>query len=334
MSALTVNRRRMNNVMLRPQAVRTWNQPAYADRGEATHVQARWIRDCNARGEYVRDFSGKVITTFDGLPDSDFATGGPYFEYPVDIPWQDWMDLMLAEDDVCYAFLGVETARPSAANGGYELHIKSHTPKHGRWTNLYWATTYAAYKPYRAATGSNRIIDVHEVNGACTVTLIDPADGNRATITANMLTDSDDLSARPACQTGNVAMYRGTIDTTQSTALRLAGHINEPIYEALKIGGSTSQSYDPAYVRTRWTDGKTWNLPYIATCYNYGTNYYEVQYKEGGQTIYDGIPVYYSLTREGGMLNRVDGKVTFSQGKRPFKAVFDDGIVVDTEVAG
>lgn len=324
MSALTVNRRRMNNIMLRPQAVRTWTRPAYADRGETISVTGKTLKDNALKGRYFNDADGKKIQNVSEYADT--AT--------VPVQWAEWWDMMLAEDDVCYAYLGVETNRPSAANGGYELHIKQHTPDMGKWANLYWATTYAAYRPYRAATHSNRIIDIHEINGACTVTLIDPADGNRETLTATMLTDSDDLEARPTCQTGNVAMHHGTVDTTTSTALRLAGHINEPICEALKIGGSTSQAYDPTGVRTRWNDGKTWSIPYVATCFKYGTNYYEIQYKENGETIYDGIPVYYSLTREGGLLNRVDGKIIFSQGRRPLKAVFDDGLNIPEVDAG
>ena len=151
-----------------------------------------------------------------------------------------------------------------------------------------------------------------------------------------MLTDTDDVENRPTCQTGNVAGHHGTIDTTKTIALKLAGHINEPIAETLKIGGATSVAYDPANVRTRWADGKTWSATngYWATCYKYGTNYYEIQYKENGETVYDGIPVYFSLTKEGGMLNRVSGKIAFSQGTRPFKAVFDDGLNIPEEVQG
>ena len=332
----------MMMMMMRPtariKATRSWNQPAYADRGEPMHVQAKYIRDCNTRGKYVRDFNGNVITTFDGLPDSAFSTGGQYFEYSVDIPWQDWMDLMLAEDDVCYAYLGVETNRPSAANGGYELHIKSHTPAHGRWENLYWATQYKAYRPYKSSTGSYRIVDIHEVDGACTLTMIDTVDGTKETVTATMLTNSDDLSARPTCQTGNVAAHYSTVDTTKSTALKLAGHVNEPICEVLKIGGSTSDAYDPAAVRTRWNDGRTWNATngYWATCYKYGTNYYGIEYSEGGELKLKAVPVYDYLTKQAGFMDEASptNRLIFSQGRRPFKPIWDDGIAVDTEVAG
>lgn len=326
MSVSTINRRRMNNVMLRPVAVRTWTQPGYADRGETITVTGKTLKDNALKGRYFKGADGKKIMNV-----SEYADTAS-----VPVLWADWWDMMLMEDDVCYAYLGVETNRPSAANGGYELHIKQHTPDHGTWQNLYWATTYVPYRPYRAATGSNRIVDIHEVNGACTLKMIDPADGNVETVTATMLTDTDDLEARPTCQTGNVAGHHGTVDTTKTIALKLAGHIAEPIAEALKIGGATANAYDPAAVRTRWNDGRTWSATsgYWATCYKYGTNYYEIQYKENGQTLYDGIPVYYSLTREGGLLNRVDGKITFSQGRRPLKAVFDDGLNIPEVNAG
>lgn len=326
MSALTVNRRRMNNVMLRPQAVRTWTQPGYADLGEPAHVTGKTLKDNALKRRYFKGADGKVIKDVSGYTDTE----------TVDVLWPDWWDLMLMEDDVCYAYLGFETNRPSATNGGYELHVKKHVPDHGHWTNLYWATTYVPFRPYRAATKSNRIIDIHEVDGACTVTLIDPADGNRETVTCNMLTDSDDLENRPTCQTGSVAGHHGTVDTTKAIALKLAGHINEPIAERFKIGGSTADAYDPDAVRTRWNDGRTWTAAsgFWATCYRYGTNWYEVQYKEGGHTIYDGVPVYYSLTREGGFLNRVDGKMVFSQGRRPLKAIFDDGLDIPEVNAG
>ena len=326
MSALTVNRRRMNNVLLRPQAIRSWNQPEYADRGETINVTGKTLKDNALKGRYFKDANGSLITDVNSYADTA----------SVPVQWAEWWDMMLMGDDICYAYLGVETNRPSATNGGYELHIKEHTPDHGTWKNLYWATTYVPYRPYRATTKSNRIIDIHEVNGACTVTLIDPADGNRETVTATMLTDTDDVENRPTCQTGNVAGHHGTIDTTKTIALKLAGHINEPIAETLKIGGATSVAYDPANVRTRWADGKTWSATngYWATCYKYGTNYYEIQYKENGETVYDGIPVYFSLTKEGGMLNRVSGKIAFSQGARPFKAVFDDGLNIPEEVQG
>jgi hypothetical protein len=316
----------MNNVMLRPVAVRTWTQPAYADRGETITVTGKTLKDNALKGRYFKGADGKKIMNV-----SEYADTAS-----VPVLWAEWWDLMLMEDDVCYAYLGIETNRPSAANGGYELHIKQHTPDHGTWQNLYWATTYVPYRPYRAATGSNRIVDIHEVSGACTLKMIDPADGNVETVTATMLTDTDDLEARPTCQTGNVAGHHGTVDTTKTIALKLAGHIAEPIAEAIKIGGATADAYDPAAVRTRWNDGRTWNANsgYWATCYKYGTNYYEIQYKENGETVYDGIPVYYSLTREGGLLNRVDGKIIFSQGRRPFKAVFDDGLNIPEVDAG
>ena len=327
MSALTVNRRRMNNVLLRPQAIRSWNQPDYADRGEPTHISGLSLKQAAQKGRYYKDANGKTIKNVSEYADT--AT--------VDVLWPEWWDLgLFFQDDICYAYLGVETTRPSAANGGYELHIKRHTPDHGTWHNLYWATTYVPYRPYRAATRSNRIVDVHEVNGTCTLKLIDPADGNVETITATMLTDTDDVENRPTCQTGNVAGKHGAVDTTKTIALKLAGHVNEPIAERFKIGGSASDAYDPANVRTRWADGKTWSATngYWATCYKYGTNYYEIQYKENGKTVYDGIPIYFSLTKEGGMLNRMSGKIAFSQGTRPFKAVFDDGLNIPEEVQG
>ena len=34
------------------------------------------------------------------------------------------------------------------------------------------------------------------------------------------------------------------------------------------------------------------------------------------------------------MLNRMSGKIAFSQGTRPFKAVFDDGLNIPEEVQG
>ena len=196
MSALTINRRRMNNVMLRPQAVRTWNQPDYADRGEPMHISGITLKRAAQKGLYYKDTDGKKIRNVSEYADAD----------PVDVLFPEWGSMgLFFEDDICYAYLGIETNRPSAANGGYELHIKKHTPDHGAWTNLFWATTYVPFRPYRATTESYRIIDIHEVNGACTVTLIDPADGNRETITATMLTDTDDVENRPKTESVNAA---------------------------------------------------------------------------------------------------------------------------------
>lgn len=334
----------MMMMMMRPvvriKATRAWEQPAFADRGEPTVISPKSIRDLNAKGKYVYDKNGNVITDYDGLPDSEFAyasgstPAGQYAQTLINIPWQPhFMDLMAMEEDVCYAFLGAETNRPSS---GYEYHVKKHVPEHGCWTNLYWARAYVTFRPYRAATGSNRIIDVHEVDGACTVKLIDPVDGNVETVTASMLTDSDDLSNRPSVQTGNVAAHHGTIDTTTSTALKLAGSINEPIYEAIKVGGSTSGAYDPTGVRTRWADGKTWNVPYWATCYFYATNYYGVEYSEGGELKLKAVPIYDCLTKQAGFLDEASPtkRLIFSQGKRPFLPIFDDGFVIPEEEVG
>ena len=330
MSALTVNRRRMNNVLLRPQAIRSWNQPEYADRGETTTVTGLTLKNEALKGHYFKDANGSLIADVNSYADTA----------SVPVQWAEWWDMMLAKDDICYAYLGVETNRPSAANGGYELHVKKHTPDHGTWTNLYWATTYVPFRPYRATTHSNRIVDIHEVNGACTVTLIDPADGNRETVTATMLTDTDDVENRPTCQTGNVAAHKGTVDTTITSALKLAGHINEPIAEAFKVGGAASDAYDPANVRTRWNDGKTWTVStssgYWATCYKYGTNHYGIEYSEGGELKLKAVPIYDYLTKQAGFQDEASpiNRLIFSQGRRPFKPVFDDGIAVDTEVAG
>ena len=326
----------------RIQAVRSWDQPAYADRGEApVSMDAKSIRDNNAVGKFVRDLNRKVITTFDGLPDSDFAAAsggnpaGRYYNTRVNIPWQEWWDKMLMGDDICYAYLGVETNRPSS---GYDLHIKYHTTKAGKWKHLYWATAYAPFRPYRASTESYRLVDIHEVDGACTLTMIDPVDGDRETVSASMLTDSDDLSNRPSVQTGNVAMHHGTVDSTTSTALKLAGHINEAICEALKVGGATSDAYDPTGVRTRWNDGKTWTQPYQATCFKYGTNYYGIEYSEGSVLKLKAVPIYDYLTKQAGFQDEASPtkRLIFSQGTRPFKPIFDDGLVIPDpeEVAG
>ena len=334
----------MMMMMMRPtariKATRSWNQPGWADLGEPTKMAAKSIRDKNAAGFLVKDKNGNVITTYDGLPDSDFAPAsggtpaGRYANLQVDVPWQDWMDLgLFFEDDICYAHLGCETNRPSASNGGYELHKRFHVPAHGTWHHLSFATTYAPFRPYRAATGSNRIIDVHEVDGACTLTMIDPVDGNKETVTANMLTDSDDLSARPSVQTGNVAMHHGTVDSTTNTALRLFGAINEPICEAFRVGGSTSKAYDPQYIRTRWVDGKTWNLPYSATIHQYCTNYYGIEYSENDELKLKAVPIYDYLTKQAGFQDEASptNRLIFSEGTRPFKPVWDDHLIIPEE---
>lgn len=307
----------MMNMMVRPvekvKAVRTWNQPEYADRGEPTHVNGKSLKDSALKGRYFRGVDGKLIKNVDSYADAD----------PVDVLWPDWWDLgLFFRDNICFAYLGVETTRPSTANGGYEYHKKYHVPDQGRWQHLYFATQLKEYRPYRAATGSNRVIDIHEVDGACTLTMIDPVDGNTETLSATMLTDMDDVANRPTCQTGTVAMHHGTIDTTQNMTLRLAGHINEPLSEVLKVGGSTSQSYDPTGVQSRWSDGKTWTVPYISQCHKYGTNYYEISYSENGETLLDLEPYYDGLTQQACFVDRANSnRMIFSQGERPFKAV-------------
>ena len=168
--------------------------------------------------------------------------------------------------------------------------------------------------------------------------MIDTVDGSQETLTATMLTDTDDVANRPTCQTGTVAGKHGTVDTTKNITLRLAGHITEPICEVLKVGGSTSVAYDPTGVRTRWVDGKTWNATngYWATCHKYGTNYYGIEYSEGGELKLKAVPVYDFLTKQAGFMDEASptNRLIFSQGARPFKPVWDDGIAVDTEVAG
>ena len=327
----------MMMMMMRPtariKATRPWNQPAFADRGEQVYnIPGDACKTASLAGKPWKDKNGFPVTQFDNMTDAEAKT------HSVQLGWQENMDLgLFFEDDICYAYLGIETNRPSAANGGYELHVKEHTPSHGTWKNLYWATQYKPYRPYRAATGSNRIVDIHEVDGACTLTMIDTVDGTQETLTATMLTDTDDLSARPTCQTGNVAGKHGTVDTTKTIALKLAGHINEPICEVLKVGGTTSVAYDPAGVRTRWVDGKTWNATsgYWATCHKYGTNYYGIEYSEGGELKLKAVPIYDYLTKQAGFMDEAspNNRLIFSQGARPFKPVWDDGIAVDTEVS-
>ena len=315
----------MMMMMMRPtariKATRSWKQP-----GDA-------CKTASLAGKPWKDKNGFPVTQFDNMTDAEAKT------HSVQLGWQENMDLgLFFEDDICYAYLGIETNRPSAANGGYELHVKEHTPSHGTWHNLYWATQYKPYRPYRAATGSNRIVDIHEVDGACTLTMIDTVDGTQETLTATMLTDTDDLSARPTCQTGNVAGKHGTVDTTKTIALKLAGHIAEPISEVLKVGGTTSVAYDPTGVRTRWVDGKTWNATsgYWATCHKYGTNYYGIEYSEGGELKLKAVPIYDYLTKQAGFMDEAspNNRLIFSQGRRPFKPIWDDGIAVETEVAG
>lgn len=328
----------MMMMMMRPtariKATRSWNQPAFADRGEQVYnITGDACKKASLAGKPWKDKNGFPVTQFDEMTDNEAKT------HNVQLGWQENMDLgLFFEDDICYAYLGVETTRPSAANGGYELHVKSHTPAHGTWHNLYWATQYKPYRPYRAATGSNRIVDIHEVDGACTLTMIDTVDGTQETMTATMLTDTDDVANRPTCQTGTVACKHGTVDTTKNITLRLAGHITEPICEVLKVGGTTSVAYDPTGVRTRWVDGKTWNATsgYWATCHKYGTNYYGIEYSEGGKLKLKAVPVYDFLTKQAGFMDEASptNRLIFSQGARPFKPVWDDGIAVDTEVAG
>lgn len=313
----------------RIKATRSWNQTEYADRGETISCNALYIKEENAKGFFVRDIHGNVITDYDDTA----MTTEELSNTIVDIPWQDWWDFGLFEDDVCHAFLGIETNRPSAANGGYEYHMKYQIPYDGRWRSLYFATELKQFRPYRAATGSNRIVDIHEIDGDCTLTMIDPVDGDCETLEAAMLTDSDDLASRPTCQTGTVAMHAGTIDTTTNTTLRLAGHINEPIAEALKVGGPASQAYDPTGVRTRWNDGKTWTVPYIATCFKYGTNYYGIEYSESNELKLKAVPIYDYLTKQAGFMDEASptNRLIFSQGRRPFKPVWDDGFVIPEE---
>ena len=110
----------------------------------------------------------------------------------------------------------------------------------------------------------------------------------------------------------------------------------EPICETFKVGGSTSKAYDPQYIRTRWVDGKTWNLPYSDTTHQYCTNYYGIEYSEGGELKLKAVPIYDYLTKQAGFMDEASptNRLIFSQGARPFKPVWDDGIAVDTEVAG
>ena len=329
----------MMMMMMRPtariQAIRSWDRPEFADRGELPYnITGDACKTASLSGKPWLDKNGVPVTQFDDMTDAEAKT------HTVQLGWQDKWDKMLMGDDICYAYLGVETNRPSAANGGYELHIKEHTPDHGTWKNLYWATTYVPYRTYKSTTKCNRMLDIHEVNGACTLTMIDTVDGTQETVTATMLTDTDDLANRPTVQTGNVAAHKGTVDTTITSALKLAGHINEPIAEAFKVGGATSDAYDPANVRTRWNDGKTWTVStssgYWATCYKYGTNHYGIEYSEGGELKLKAVPVYDYLTKQAGFMDEASptNRLIFSQGARPFKPVWDDGIAVDTEVAG
>lgn len=322
----------MQMMVIRPieriKATRAWTRPDFADRGELPYtLQGTSFKNASLAGKPWKDKNGRPITQFDEMSDAEANT------HTMTVGWQEDWDLMLMEDDVCYAYLGCETNRPSAANGGYEYHVKKHCPDHGTWISLYWATTYVPFKPYRAATGSNRIIDLHEVDGACTVKLIDPADGNIETVTASMLTDTDDLEHRPTVQSGTVAAHHGTVDTTSNIALKLAGSINSPVFEALKVGSATANAYDPTSVRTRWEDEKTWNVPYWASCYIYGTNYYGIDYSEDGKMKLKAVPIYDYLTKQAGFIDEAspNNRLIFSQGRRPFKPVFDDGFVIESE---
>lgn len=326
----------MMMMMMRPtervKAVKTWNQIPAADRGEMTTMWAKTIRDKNAKGEYVYDKNGYVITDYDGLPDSAFGSyGGQNANEQVEIPYQDaWGYNFLFEDDVCFAILPIKTTRPSS---GYTLYIKR-WDSHGCYKNNYFATAYVPYKTY---DGSNyNIEEVSEVDGACTVTLTNTDTGAKRTVTFNMLTDMDDTANRPSCQTGNVAAKHGAVETTVTSALKLAGHINEPLEEVLKIGSATSKTYDPTGVRTRWNDGKTWNLPYWATCYKYQEYFYSIQYSEGGVPLLDAVPIYDCLTRQGGFINTVDGKLIFAHrdSRRKLKPVWDDHFIIPEEEVG
>lgn len=332
----------MMMMMMRPtarvKAVKTWNQIPAADRGEMTTMGAKSIRDKNAAGDYVYDKNGYVITDYDGLPDSDFAPAsgstpaGKYYDTKREIPYQDaWGYNFLFEDDVCFTDFPVKTTRPSS---GYSLYIKR-WDKHGCYKNNYFATTYVPYKTY---DGSNyNIEEVSEVNGTCTVTMTNTDTGAKRTVTFNTLTDMDDVANRPTCQTGNVAAKKGTVETTTTQALKLAGHIAEPLEELLKMGSSKSDSYDPAGVRTRWNDGKTWTVTtssgYFATCFKYAEYYYKVVYTEGGKAILDACPIYDYLTRQGGFINSVDGNLIFAhrRSKRKLKAVWDDHFIIPEE---
>ena len=332
----------MMMMMIRPvariKATRAWEQTGFADRGEPTKMSPKGIRDNNAKGNFVKDKNGYVITTYDGLPDSAFDyQSGQYGQQIDDVPWQPlFMDLLTIEEDVCYAFLGVEITRPVYGGHHYKLKVKKHTPGNGCWKNSNFATTYVPWRTYRAATGSNRIEEITEEDGACTVTMVDQADSNRETVTFSTLTDSDDLTNRPSVQTGNVAGKHGTVDTTNSIALKLAGHINEPVSQRVKIGGPVSVSYDPVGVRTRWADGKTWNTPYWATCFFYCTNYYGIEYEVDGELILKAVPIYDYLTKQAGFMDEAsdNNRLIFSQGKRPFLPIFDDGFVIEEVNAG
>ena len=334
----------MMMMMMRPveriKAVKTWNQPPFADNGEMTTMWAKSIRNNNAKGNYVYDKNGRIITDYDGLPDSDFAyasgstPAGQYCETYVEIPYQDACGYyFLFEDDVCFAVFPVKTTRPSS---GYTLYIKR-WDNHGCYKNNYFATTYVPYKTYDGASNGNyRIEEVSEVDGACTVTLTRTDTGEKETVTFTMLTDMEDTANRPSCQTGNVAAKRGTVETTSTIALKLAGHINEPLEQVLKFGSPTSKAYDPTGVRSRWNDGKTWNMPYWATCFKYVEYLYKVVYTEGGETILDASPIYDHLTRQGGFINEVDGQLTFAHrdSRRQLKPVWDDHFVIPEEEVG
>lgn len=325
----------------RTKATKTWNQIPAADRGELTTMWAKTIRDKNAEGDYVYDKNGYIITDYDGLPDSDFASvngvpTGQYADTHREIPYQDaWGYDFLFEDDVCFAILPVKTTRPSAANGGYTLYIKK-WDKWGTYKNDYFATTYV---PYKTHDGSNyNIEEISEVDGACTVTLTNTDTGAKRTVTFNMLTDMDDVANRPTCQTGNVAGKHGTVETTVTSALKLAGHISEPLEMVLKIGSATSCAYDPVGVRTRWNDGRTWTVAnganYWATCHKHSEYFYKIVYTEAGKTILDASPIYDHLTRQGGFINEVDGRLIFAHrdSRRKLKPVFDDHFVIPEEV--
>lgn len=323
----------MMMMQLRPtariRATRSYNQPEFADRGELPYtITGDACKTASLSGKPWIDKNGYPVTKYDDMPDAEAKT------HTEQLGWQERWDLgLFFEDDICYAKFGVATTRPSAANGGYEIKKRYHTPDNGVWHFMTFATTYKPYRPYRAATRSNRIIDVHEVDGTCTLTMIDPVDGDREVVTASMLTDMDDVANRPTCQTGNVAMHHGTIDTTNSVTLRLAGHIAEPLEQQFKVGGSSSDVPDVPNIRTRWVDGKTWTMPYCDTVHKYCTNYYGIEYSEGGVLKLKAVPIYDYLTKQAGFQDEASpmNRLIFSQGKRAFKPVWDDGFIIPEE---
>ena len=325
----------MMMMMMRPtariRATRSYNQPEFADRGELPYtITGNACKTASLSGKPWIDKNGYPVTKYDDMTDAEAKT------HTEQLGWQERWNLgLFFEDDICVARLGVSTTRPSATNGGYELHERYQNDM-GTWRHLYMATTFKEFRPYRSATGSHRIVDHYEKDGACTITLIDQADGNREVVTATMLTDMDDVANRPTCQTGTVAMHSGTVDTTRNVTLRLAGHINEPLEQRFVVGGTASDAYDPVGMRTRWVDGKTWTIPYVGAIHKYCTNYYGIEYSEGGQLKLKAVPIYDYLTKQAGFQDEAHpmNRLIFSQGKRAFKPVWDDGIAVDTEVAG